>query len=369
MTGRLRVAVVSRWYPLPERPHDGAFVEDQVRALAPGCDVDVLVPEDAPARDVLRGGTLAESGVRVVPMPRWPLALPARAAVLARALSRLTPDVGHVHLLVPDALPALAAARLRGIPVVVNEHAGFLGELARSRRARFQIVQALRRAGAIVAPSRRLAELLRTYEPQARIEVIGNPVDTDRFRPDPSSKRELALAASLNLGRPKGTDVLLRAWARAAHDAQLPPLVIVGEGAERPGYEALARDLGLEAACEFVGRMPRSELAALARRASFFVSPSRGETFGGVVAEAIASGTPVVSTRVGGAEDYVTDKVGILVEPGDEAALAEAVARMSGSAHHYDPATLHAHAERLFGFPHVRERLLELYRSLLGRPA
>ena len=370
MTRRLRVAVVSRWYPLPGRPHQGVFVEDQVRALTPACDVDVLVPEDAPVREVLRGaGPTPESAVRVVPMPGWPLALPARGVVLRRALSLLAPDLVHVHLLVPDALPALAATWRRGIPVVVSEHAGFLGELARSRRARFQIVQAMRRAAAIVAPSAHLARVLRTYEQEARIEVIGNPVDTAGFRPDPGSPRDIALTASLDLGEAKGTDILLRAWARAGREAELPPLVIVGGGPERPRFEALARALGLESACEFVGRKPRSELAALARRASFFVSPSRSETFAGVVAEAIASGTPVVSTRAGGPDDYVTDEVGILVEPGDEDALTEAIGRMAVDARSYDPELLHRHVECRYGFEQVRKRLLELYRSLLDAHA
>jgi glycosyltransferase involved in cell wall biosynthesis len=369
MSGRLRVTVVSRWYPLPGRRHqEGVFVRDQVRALAPACDVSVVVPEDAPARAVLAGrACTVDDDVRVVAMPGWPLALPARALVLWRALAEAAADVVHVHLLVPDALPSMFAARRQRVPIVVTEHAGYLTDLARSRRARFQIVQVLRGADAVIAPSVRLAHLLRTYEPGAHVEVIGNPVDTTLFRPDDASPRDIALSACLSLGEPKGTDVLLRAWARAAVEAELPQLVIVGGGPERSRFEALAHELGLGGGCEFVGQTTRNELATLMRRASLFVSASRTETFAGVVAEAIACGTPVVSTRVGGPDEYVTGQVGELVEPGDVDELASAVVRILRDASSYRPGALHRHVAARFGAEHVRGRLLALYRSLLAR--
>lgn len=363
MIRRLHVAVVSRWYPKPDDPHSGVFVQNQVEVLAKACDVSVLVPIDASLRDVL-GGPKSAGDVRIVPMPSWPVALPARALALSHALRAVRPDVVHAHLLVPDGLPALYAARRLSVPAVVSEHAGFLSELARSRRARVQIVETLRRAGAVVAPSERLARLLRSHEPRARVSVIGNPIDTGLFRPDPASPRDVALAASLSLGEAKGTDVLLRAWARAQKVAHLPPLVLVGAGPERRRVEALVDKLGLGERCELVGRKTRDELAALMRRASFFVSASRAETFAGVVAETIACGTPVVSTRVGGPEEYVTGDVGLLVDPGDESALADAIVRMAGDAPTYDPESLHRHVEDRYGYEEVRNRLLELYGSL-----
>ena len=224
------------------------------------------------------------------------------------------------------------------------------------------MVETLRRSGVVVAPSQRLARLLKSYEPRARVAVIGNPIDTGQFRPDPASPRDLALAASLSLGEAKGTDVLLRAWARAREFADLPRLVVVG--AAEPRFEALVRELGLGACCELAGRKTRDELASLMRQASFFVSASRAETFAGVVAETIACGTPVVSTRVGGPEEYVTPEVGLLVEPDDEDGLTGAIVRMAGDARTYDSVLLHRHIEGRFSYASVRIRLLELYEDL-----
>ena len=364
MTARLRVATVSRWYPRPGDPFSGSFVRDTVRAVEPECDVTVVVPQTSDARDV---AAFVRSPPRAgdpwnVPMPGWPLSLPVRAVVLDRALGRLRPDLIHLHLALPDGLPAVVTGRLRRVPVVVSEHAGFLGELAASARSRFGLVQTLRHADAVVVGSEALAGELRAYEPRARVHVIGNPVDTAVFAPD-ASTRELALSACLALGEAKGTDVLLEAWARASVQASLPRLVLVGGGPDLDRFRGLARSLGLEGV-EFAGVQPRDQLAALMRRASFFVSASRNERFALVVAEAIASGTPVVSTRVGGPEEYVTSETGVLVEPNDIDGLAAAVVRMSGEANRYDADALHRSIHERYGYERFGQRLVGVYRSL-----
>ena len=182
--GRLPVVVVSRWYPSADDPHAGVFVRDNVRALEPACDVRVVVPRAAAGGEVARflarrGAPPAEARV---PVPLGALGLVPRWLVFERVLSDVdAPAVVHVHVLLPDALPALVAAHRRGIPVVVSEHVDYLAALARSRRGRFQLVQALRRADAVLATSERLAAELRAYEPAAPLHVVGNPVDTEFY--------------------------------------------------------------------------------------------------------------------------------------------------------------------------------------------
>src|SRR5262249_30242315 len=185
----------------------GSFVRDTVRAVERECDVTVVVPQASGARDV---AAFVRSPRRAgdpwnVPMPGWPLSLPARAVVLDRALGPLRPDLIHLHLALPDGLPAVVAGRRRRVPIVLSEHAGFLGELAASARGRFGLVQTLRHVDAVVVGSEALAGELRAYEQRARVHVIGNPVDTAVFAPG-ASRRDLALSACLALGEAKGTD-------------------------------------------------------------------------------------------------------------------------------------------------------------------
>jgi glycosyltransferase involved in cell wall biosynthesis len=87
----------------------------------------------------------------------------------------------------------------------------------------------------------------------------------------------------------------------------------------------------------------------------------------GAVSEAIACGTPVISTRTGEPGLYVTEEVGLLVEAGNVDELAQAVTLMSRTHARYDPARLHEYMRQLYGFEAVTEQLLDVYREILGR--
>ncbi len=124
----------------------------------------------------------------------------------------------------------------------------------------------------------------------------------------------------------KGVQVLLRAFARvhAAHPGAR--LDIVGDGPRRGEYEALASELGVAAAVRFHGALTRDAIAPMMREADLLVLPSRTETFGIVVVEALACGLPVVATRVGALPELVDSAAGVLVDPADPVALADGIA-------------------------------------------
>jgi glycosyltransferase involved in cell wall biosynthesis len=274
--------------------------------------------------------------------------------------------VVHGHVLLPDGLPLLLAARRRRRPLVVTEHINFLAELLGSRRALAQTRIVLRLADAVLPVSDELLRQLSEIEPRARLRKIANPLDTDLYVPGPTRSGAHALNVAIHLGEAKGTDVLLRAWASARERGPLPELVIVGDGSDRPAMEALARDLGLDGACSFVGLKSRKELLPLLRDAAFLVSASRSENVAGVVTEAIACGTPVVSTRTGEPAGYVKDGIGLLVEPGDVEELACAVSSMAAEHARYDQGHLHEFMRGLYGVDAVRTQLVALYREVLA---
>src|SRR5579862_1069169 len=298
----MRVAVISRWFPTVDEPLAGIFVRDWVRAVEGEVDSTVLVPREVSLATALRfllaRGPLPGSTV-VVPITRTTaLGSLFRWLAFERALSRLpgAPQLIHVHELLPDGLPALGAARRRRVPLVVTEHADFVERLAGTHRGRFQLLQVLRRADAVIAVSPALARQLRGFEPRAAVCVVPNPIDTELLRPEAGGRGDFALSVAVSPGEAKGTDVLLRAWGKASSVAQVPRLVVVGDSPEVPQLCELVEEVGLGAVVEFVGRRTDRELAELLRSALFVVSSSRSETFGRVVVEALASGTPVVAT-------------------------------------------------------------------------
>ena len=102
------------------------------------------------------------------------------------------------------------------------------------------------------------------------------------------------------------------------------------------------------------------------RQTGLLIVPSRSETFSAVAAEALASGTPVVATRCGGPEDFVTPDVGRLVPIENPAALAQGIDEMLDIRHTFDPMKLHEYAVARFGRRATAARFGALYGRLVG---
>jgi D-inositol-3-phosphate glycosyltransferase len=185
------------------------------------------------------------------------------------------------------------------------------------------------------------AELLRDYAAHAsRIATIPCGVDTDLFTPADRAEARRRLGLD---GRPvllwvgriapiKGLDTLLDAVARLAEGGQDMRLLVVGGDADEPtsGHETSLRQriprLGLEQSVRFVGPQPQSVLPLYYAASDVTVLPSYYESFGMVALEAMACGSPVIASRVGGLVTTVRDGVtGFLVPDGDVGALAERI--------------------------------------------
>jgi glycosyltransferase involved in cell wall biosynthesis len=105
-------------------------------------------------------------------------------------------------------------------------------------------------------------------------------------------------------------------------------VTVAGEGPERAALEATARELGLDGRVSFLGALPRERVLELFRAADASVLPSAWENFPHTIVEALAVGCPVIATAVGGVPEVVKDgENGLLVAPGDSAALGAAIAR------------------------------------------
>jgi glycosyltransferase involved in cell wall biosynthesis len=142
-------------------------------------------------------------------------------------------------------------------------------------------------------------------------------------------------------------------------------LTIVGNGPERPALEEQARQLGVASRISFRGRLNRRAVREALQHAHAFVLPSRYETFGVVLLEAMATGLPVVATASGGPEDIVTPDTGELVPPGDPSALASALLRMKASWSAYNPYAIRQRTLRQYGpEPFVRRTRLLYNRAL-----
>jgi glycosyltransferase involved in cell wall biosynthesis len=162
----------------------------------------------------------------------------------------------------------------------------------------------------------------------------------------------------------KRIDVLLRAFAQA-FQGQPVHLNIGGDGKQRAAWERLAQQLNIAAQVTFLGALSREQVRDLIRRSHAVVSSSDVETFGVTLIEAMACGKPVISTRSGGPELFVTASNGLLVPKGDPAALADALAQLVRDYARFDQAAIRADTVARFSEAAFIEQTEQIYQELV----
>ncbi len=315
------------------------------RLVAAGDAVEVWTirhPSCLPADEVIGGLRVRRF---ILPMPRAHardlLRLPSAAAVALGELTRATiefqPDVLHVQCFSVNGVYAVALAGHQQLPLVVSLQGETVMDdhdiYERSATLRMGLRLALRRADAVSACSRFiLDDAARRFglRPDRGL-VVPNGVETD----GDAAPEEISLPFDrfvLGLGRvvaKKGFDLLIEAFARLAADRPDVGLVIAGDGPARADLAGRVAALGLTGRVHLPGPLARPQVSSVMAAADVFVLPSRVEPFGIVVLEALRAGRPVVVSSRGGAGEIVRhQREGLLADPLDTVALADAIASL-----------------------------------------
>jgi glycosyltransferase involved in cell wall biosynthesis len=371
---RHNVLFIPAWYPSAENPTAGTFVREHARAVSLFDDVTVLhIQPVSPfhGRDRLSWREEIDEGIHTIRV-RLPhikavsYTLGVMAAYYRLARRGYRPDVIHPHVYLAGA-PALLIGKLHHLPVVVTEH---FTEFPRRTLSKVRIRQAqiaFRWADTVMPVSRCLQHAIESYGIRANFKVVPNVVDTALFHPlsgqTKRSTERLLFVGLLDPSHKKGVPHLLRALAQLRQRRDDWQLDIVGDGPARAEYQRMTADLGLSDKIIFHGLKSKPEVAQFMHGTDLFVLPSLFETFSVATAEALATGTPVIATRCGGPEDFVTPEVGLLVPPGDTEALADAIDWMLANHDRYDPTAVAAYAHGRFSHEAVGMQLHEIYRE------
>ena len=372
----MHVVHLGKYYP-PYRGGIETVVEQLCRGLVgQGVQVTAVVSNDGPA-------TVDEYlfGVRVLRLGRDAVinSQPLNWR-LVRTLRELKCDVLHFHTPNPVGALAVLAARLTQ-PVVVTHHSDIvrqriLGPIASGAHALLY-----RRAAALVAATPRHIEyssVLRRFA--AKCGVIHFPIDAAPYGDAPARWDDQLPAEwqsdplALFVGRLvyyKGLDVLLD----ALHSTARARLAIVGVGPLQARLVERVQAMGLAGRVKFLGAVSDERLRSLYKCARFLVLPSTAtsEAFGMVQLEAMAAGTPVISTDLKSGVPYVNQhkKTGLVVPPADAGALAGAMRTLLDDAA-YASALGEAARQRVlaeFQIDRVIDAHIQLYAATVGRGA
>lgn len=266
-----------------------------------------------------------------VPVYRLPAPGPKPVASLSFSLAalpllgRLRPDVIHAHELLSPTTTAVTAKRRFGIPVVAKVlRGGALGDLAKLERKPFgrQRMQTFKQqVDHFIVISQEIDAELAAWgvAPEKRV-FIPNGVDTQRFAPlRPPEKERLRQELGLGVGDTavyagrlvpeKCVDQLIGLWPQIREIYSRAQLLVLGTGPEEVRLKQLAGE-----GVHFLGNV--ADVAPYLQAADLFILPSATEGLSNAMLEALATGLPVVATRVGGAPDIIThQKSGWLVAP------------------------------------------------------
>lgn len=403
----MHVCIMPSWYPTPDQPLSGVFFREQAQALArAGFTVGVVAPYFRAARHARAFWTSGPRGVRITDDAGVPtyqdfhLNIPLADAVNARRWVRSglalfaryvaehgMPDLMHAHSAAMGGVCAAAIQQRWGVPFVLTGHSSAYARGALDARE-----VALARAASMAASARIVVSPALGASVEAVLGEAANPwvwvpnmVDARFFalplaerlgtRPPtpeppaphpPTPHRPFTFLCIGGLHPAKGHADLIEAFAAAFPEGPRTRLRLGGEGPERAALEARIAALGMERRMELLGALTREDVARELLAADAFVLPSRIETFGVVLAEALACGLPVIATRSGGPQSIVTEADGLLVPPADAPALADALRTMREQSARYDSADIRARTLARFGEDAVVSQLAAIYADVLA---
>lgn len=367
----LRVLTLSTLFPDATRPNFGVFVERQALSLAALNDVEVQVVAPIgiapwpvamhPRYRALAGLARAEQWRGIaVHRPRF-VNLPGtrgrfHATSLIRALTPLLDRIGRdfafdvidASFFFPDGVAAVALGERFGVPVSIKARGADVHHWGTARATKAQVRRAAARADGLLAVSEAMADDVAALGvTRDRVLVHHTGVDQTRFAPADRAAAKAALGLSgplvVSVGAlipRKGHDVAIRAVAR------LPgvSLMIAGDGAERARLAATIARCAAGDRITLQGSVAHDSLPALFAAADVLALASSSEGLANAWVEALASGTPIVITDVGGAREVVDRAAAGRIVRRDPEAFARAIADVL--ADRPDPWAVRAVAER-----------------------
>lgn len=279
-------------------------------------------------------------------------------------LSKKKIDIIHGHLSYPAGFLGTIIQKREKIPCVLTEHT-WIKKYFRSTIHKLCVLHALKHCACVVAVSQALGDDINRYC-KRQVHVIPNVIDINKFSvTDPvrmDNKLNIGILGGMGNYR-KGVDILIKAVS-LLKDMDIT-VHIGGDGKYLSTFRDMAKELDVDGKCFFYGEIKPENIQDFYSKLDFYVLPSRDETFGVVVVEAMACGLPVIATRCGGPEEIITEETGVLIEKENPQELADAIRSLAGNLGSYNRKAIRNYVLDKYSQDCFTASLSELYQELL----
>ena len=344
-----RICIVTHLFPINEKDYKGVFVRDiALELVRRDHEVHVITPmrPNAKKREEIADGIWVHrfsywkwrDGKQLGQLKGTPVLLLGSLVISGVVKSVITilkhkTELIHAYWVVPGGFIGMACGLLTNRPVIATAAGSDLNIAPRNRLVRIFLKLTLKRIHKLIAvslPMKELAIDLGLPEGKAILLPWSIGIDkqvVEKFKKNGEGKVPVPVKTILyvgNLAMPKRVDTILRAMQTVSEVIQNVQFVIAGDGNLRKSLEALTDSLNIGRHVRFLGAVPHDRAINLMQRSDLFVHCSENEGLPVAIMEALASGLPVVASKVGGVPDLIRNgDTGYLLSPNDFKGYAE----------------------------------------------
>ncbi|MCR4826158.1 MAG: glycosyltransferase [Bacteroidales bacterium] len=363
---------IPSWFPIPEKPLNGNFISRHIESLGDRVQSVILHHVHPGFTPTLpQNATLFPVEVSTANKLKLFNAYSSAFKQLIKAYGR--PDIIHLHVVLPMGPVAVRLSRQFRIPLIVSEH--WTGYLPMNRpklslAERIILHHTFRHANHITAVSQDLLNNIAATVPAAAKKpqtVVGNVVDTNLFGLKDSlqqtGKKQILHVSTLE-NDAKNIMGILRAVDALKKQRDDFELNIVHDFRNILA-ETFVRERGLESIVHFLGRKSSGEIAGLLQQTDFFLLFSNYENQPCVLLESFSTGTPVVTTPVGGILEITNENNAVIVTPKDEVQLVEKLDYMLDKSKQFNSEIIRKQAEEICSPDVIGNKWTEIYRNVV----
>jgi len=381
----VKVLFFTSWYPNPDAPQHGDFIQRHAEAIAEHPDVQLgLIFVKANKKGSSKHFELREETVNNVLTLRVFYKASRNPLIKAKRYRKAyehglqfymhkigKPDIIHANVVWPSGIAAKSIAKKHALPFVITEHWSVYypnSEIKLNFAQRNRIANAVVAAKRVITVSKYLERCMVDMGFHGEYEQIPNVVNTSLFLPENTAvKRDFTFVHISNFTENKRAIDILEAFENSLKKRQDIRLKFIGEGPELAEIKEILQDEpALSKKVDILGSVNHDEVARELRNSDALILFSKYEGLPCVILEAWCTGIPVISTNVGGIKDYFQNDSGILLQGESIEELQHALLEISQDTNKYDPTKISDYAKGQFSNKSVADKFVALYQAVIS---